>query len=202
MSSPNYGYGKAKNRAAKEQALILAAGRLFALRGYESTTTREIAIEAGCAEGLIHRYFAGKAGLLMALIRQRVSQEVEDMSALLPPRSTVAEELLQLVAFEVDRMWEEREFYKIIVPRAIVDPSIGDMLRQHGPGRRAHALVHRLVKIRDKSALSHTELETLAHFIGVLGFVFGFFRPAVLGGDRAQAREIGLGIARMLASRL
>jgi len=191
--------GKGKNRAAREEALILAAGRLFALRGYESATTREIAIEAGCAEGLIHRYFSGKAGLLLALIQQRVSREVDDMSKHVRPRPTLAEEVLQLVAYEIDRTWEEREFYKVIIPRAIVDPSIGHMLRQHALGRRAHAVVERLKNLQAKAAVSATDLETLAHFIGILGFVFGFYRPAVLGGERAQSKEIGLRIAQIVA---
>jgi len=191
--------GKGKNRAAREEALILAAGRLFALRGYESATTREIAIEAGCAEGLIHRYFAGKAGLLLALIQQRVSREVDDMSKHVRPRPTLAEEVLQLVAYEIDRTWEEREFYKVIIPRAIVDPSIGHMLRQHALGRRAHAVVERLKNLQAKAAVSATDLETLAHFIGILGFVFGFYRPAVLGGERVQSKEIGLRIAQIVA---
>jgi len=191
--------GKGKNRAAREEALILAAGRLFALRGYESATTREIAIEAGCAEGLIHRYFSGKAGLLLALIQQRVSREVDDMSKHVRPRPTLAEEVLQLVAYEIDRKWEEREFYKVIIPRAIVDPSIGHMLRQHALGRRAHAVVERLKNLQAKAAVSATDLETLAHFIGILGFVFGFYRPAVLGGERAQSKEIGLRIAQLVA---
>ena len=59
---------RSHDRAAKKQALIRAALGLFAAKGYEVTTTREIAASAGCAEGLIHRYFSGKAGLLAAMI--------------------------------------------------------------------------------------------------------------------------------------
>jgi AcrR family transcriptional regulator len=65
-----------RNRSGRERQLIPSATRLFASRGYDATTTREIAALAGCAEGLIHRYFKGKAGLLFALIRYRVSQDV------------------------------------------------------------------------------------------------------------------------------
>jgi AcrR family transcriptional regulator len=60
-----------RDRAAKKQALIRAALGLFASKGYEVTTTREIAASAGCAEGLIHLYFRGKAGLLAAMIAGR-----------------------------------------------------------------------------------------------------------------------------------
>src|SRR5436309_15559789 len=61
------GSTRTRDRSAKQQALIVAALKLFAEKGYEVTTTREIAACAGCAEGLIHRYFGGKAGLLTAL---------------------------------------------------------------------------------------------------------------------------------------
>ena len=59
---------RTRDRAGKKQALIDAALKLFASKGYDATTTREIAACAGCAEGLIHRYFSSKAGLLPALM--------------------------------------------------------------------------------------------------------------------------------------
>src|SRR5271166_3302466 len=111
-----------RDRAAKKQALIRAALGLFASKGYEPTTTREIAAVAGCAEGLIHRYFKGKAGLLPALAESRVSDEVTDLGHRLRPAATLEEEFLQLVAWEVDRAWETRDFFRVFIPRAMVDP--------------------------------------------------------------------------------
>jgi AcrR family transcriptional regulator len=46
-----------RDRAGKQRALMMAALHLFAAKGFEATSTREIAAAAGCAEGLIHRYF-------------------------------------------------------------------------------------------------------------------------------------------------
>lgn len=77
--------GRKRDRAAKQRALTRSALKLFASKGYESTTTREIAATAGCAEGLIHRYFGSKAGLLPALMKYRISQEVADLAEHLPP---------------------------------------------------------------------------------------------------------------------
>src|SRR2546428_9613898 len=107
-----------RNRFARERALILAAGKLFASRGYDATTTREIAACAGCAEGLIHRYFSGKAGLLLALIRFRVSQEVLDLTDGLPLAPNLQQEILQLLDWEVEHMWRDRDFLRVIIPRA------------------------------------------------------------------------------------
>src|ERR1700731_3475939 len=67
--------GRTRDRAGKEQALIVAAQKLFASKGYDATTTREIAARAGCAEGLIHRYFGGKSGLLFNIVKLHVAED-------------------------------------------------------------------------------------------------------------------------------
>src|SRR5487761_510539 len=94
-----------RDRAAKQQSLLCAATRLFASRGYDATTTREIAASAGCAEGLIHRYFTGKEGLLLAIIQDRVALEVVDLNAHVPLAQSFTLEFFQLLEWELQRMW-------------------------------------------------------------------------------------------------
>lgn len=48
------------------QRLIEVAGRHFAEHGYDGTSVRAVATEAGVAANLITRYFGGKAGLFAA----------------------------------------------------------------------------------------------------------------------------------------
>src|SRR2546427_12902361 len=91
-----------RNRTAREEALVAAASKLFASRGYVSSTTREIAAAAGCAAGLIHRYFRGKEGLLLALTKRQLSQEVVDLGSL-PLASTLADDVVQLVEWKSER---------------------------------------------------------------------------------------------------
>ena len=110
---------RTRDRAGKKQALILAALKLFANKGYDATTTREIAASAGCAEGLIHRYFNGKAGLLPALMEFRVSQEVADLMHHIPSAHTFEDEYLQLVDWALEHMWQDREFLRVAIPRAL-----------------------------------------------------------------------------------
>src|SRR2546426_175436 len=43
-----------RNRTAREEALVADASKLFASRGYVSSTTREIAAAAGVVEGLLN----------------------------------------------------------------------------------------------------------------------------------------------------
>jgi AcrR family transcriptional regulator len=52
------------NKQATRAALTAAAQRLFAERGYEATTVRDIARAARVTERTFYRYFDGKEGLL------------------------------------------------------------------------------------------------------------------------------------------
>lgn len=188
-----------QNRPARERAFIVAATRLFASRGFEATTTREIAAEAGCAEGLIHRYFGGKEGLLHAIIRFRISDQTPDLSALRPIAATMEEEILQIVDFELGRMWEDREFLRVVIPRALLDCSYGQIFAGIGPMQRAKAIFERLRRIRECRCLSEAELESLAHALSTIGFTFGFLRPVMQGQDRESGRQMALKAAQFLA---
>src|SRR5439155_9534225 len=54
--------------------LIEAAHRVITRRGFPATTTREIAAEAGVAEGTIYRYFDDKVDLCLAVVGSRLPE--------------------------------------------------------------------------------------------------------------------------------
>jgi AcrR family transcriptional regulator len=59
---------RARDAAATRQDLLRAAQRRFVLLGYERTTTRDVAADAGVNLSLINRYFGGKEGLFEAVV--------------------------------------------------------------------------------------------------------------------------------------
>ncbi len=193
---------RTRDRAGKQHALILAALKLFASKGYETTTTREIAATAGCAEGLIHRYFKGKAGLLPALMDYRVSQEVADLAEHVRPANSFEDEYLQLVAWAVEHICGDREFLRVAIPRALLDPNFGLVLRQVGPLQRARAISARLKRFRESRTLPDIEFDALVHSVSVIGFMFGFMRPAVLRQDRRSSAKTATIIAKLLVRSL
>ena len=70
-------------RSDRRRTQILdAAARVFADRGYHRTTVRDVAREAGIADGTIYLYFTSKQDLLLALIAQlgRVAERRADMA--------------------------------------------------------------------------------------------------------------------------
>lgn len=66
------------------QRLVEAAFRLFATRGFERTTSRDIAGAAGVALGLIHRHFGGLDGLVRATDRRALEWTKRRMGRALP----------------------------------------------------------------------------------------------------------------------
>jgi AcrR family transcriptional regulator len=186
--APGESVRRKRDRFATEEGLIQAAKKLFAAKGYEVTTTREIAAAAGCAEGLIHRYFKGKAGLLSAVIEYRFSREVLDLRHQLRPAPTFSQEFLQLVDWEIERMREDRDFLCVIIPRALLDPSIRKVINRSVISR-ADAIRRRLKHFEQCKRLPAEEVDALVQAVAMLGMNFGFLQPQVLGQDHRSAKK-------------
>jgi TetR/AcrR family transcriptional regulator, regulator of cefoperazone and chloramphenicol sensitivity len=187
-----------RDRAGKQQALLEAALQLFASKGYEVTTTREIAAAAGCAEGLIHRYFDGKAGLLRALVEQKVSRTLWQLGSLAVPAATFEEEFIRLIEGEVERMWQNRDFLRVFIPQAMVDPSLGNMMRQALISGRSKIIGERLKGYPACAALSPEDLDVLIQSVAILGLIFGFMRPIILGQERTSAQSMAIRFAEIM----
>lgn len=62
---------RAKRIEARRAQILDAAAGIFAAKGYQGATTREIAEAADIAEGTIYNYFTTKSDLLVALINEQ-----------------------------------------------------------------------------------------------------------------------------------
>jgi len=70
---PRYKDLKKRRRVAERRAQIIeAAALVFAQKGFHQATTKEIAQEAGVAEGTIYLYFQSKEDVLVALLTQPI----------------------------------------------------------------------------------------------------------------------------------
>jgi AcrR family transcriptional regulator len=186
-----------RNRSAKQKALISAATSLFARRGYEATTTREIAARAGCAEGLIHRYFGGKSGLLFDIVKLHVAQD-QATTVERPACTTLEAEIRKLMDWQLDHLWKEREFLSVAFSCAILQPRLGELLRQHMPAR-AGLIAQRIRFYKHCHFSNDGDIEALAHALISLSFEFGFIRPAILRQNRQQTRNLARKAADLLS---
>src|ERR1700694_5440384 len=65
----------------KVQLIIEAAARAMRREGYAGASMKDIAQEAGIAQGLIHYYFNSKDELVMAVLKQACAQMLAETRA-------------------------------------------------------------------------------------------------------------------------
>jgi len=88
---------------SRQDAILDAAERVFAVSGYQGAAMRAIAEEAGVAQGLIHYHFKTKENLFEAMAARRSGQINERRAALLedlfaqgtPPLEAIVEALFR-----------------------------------------------------------------------------------------------------------
>jgi AcrR family transcriptional regulator len=75
-----------RNKREKLERIRAAARRLFASRGFERTTTREIADAAGIAAGTLFLYAPSKEDLLVLIFQDEVGRVIDEAFATVPGR--------------------------------------------------------------------------------------------------------------------
>jgi AcrR family transcriptional regulator len=104
----------------RERILEAALG-LFAEKGYEATTMRGVAREAGASLGLAYRYFASKEEFALALY-MRLAEESEDWARDRLAGGTVAERFEAAMLAKLDQVSSHRDPLAALLTRAL-DPN-------------------------------------------------------------------------------
>ncbi|MCX4744524.1 TetR family transcriptional regulator [Kitasatospora sp. NBC_01287] len=184
-----------RDAARSRELLVRAAVELFADRGFERTTTREIGERAGVDPALIARYFGGKTQLYLAAVR--VEQGDATPADLLDP-----ERLRDLVE-RIDRRGPGPSFQAAVLPNEnsevqrtargylterLVRP-LGDRLTEQGADRAqlraelAVAAFAGVVLARTSGAFEELAQAAPEELLPLLREVLGAVRPADSPGD-------------------
>lgn len=98
----------------KQIQIILATEKLFAANGFEGTSVRDIAHEAGVNVAMISYYFGSKEKLLEAVFVHRISYSRLTLESLVSNKELEPlEKIDRLVESYVDRMMENTSFHRI-----------------------------------------------------------------------------------------
>ena len=62
---------------ARRTQILMGAAQVFAKKGFHRATTKEIARQAGVAEGTIYNYFDNKRDLLMAMVEMLATRSIK-----------------------------------------------------------------------------------------------------------------------------
>jgi len=81
----------------KREALLAVAARLFAARGFDRTSTADIAAKAGVSKALLYHYYPSKSALLYDIIREHLAYVADALAAADDPSAPPERHLYQLV---------------------------------------------------------------------------------------------------------
>ncbi|MEP6871032.1 MAG: helix-turn-helix domain-containing protein [Anaerolineaceae bacterium] len=181
-------------------ALIAAGTAVFAELGYDAATTRAVAERAGCSEGLIHRYFGGKNGLLIAILEQRARGVAANFATSVPFQSTVEAEVREFLEATRVAVWGDRDVMRVTLARAIIDPDIGLQIGQLFNNVRVEFITDRLEQHRAAGRIDRlTNIPAIAQGIAAAAFTMAFFGQVVFQMDREQISAHCTEIARVLS---
>ncbi|MBN9494235.1 TetR family transcriptional regulator [bacterium] len=189
------------DKEGRKQALVDAALRTFAGRGYEAATTREIADMAGCSEGLIHRYFGGKRGLLWAALAQKHEDTALRLGGVAQTATTAEEAIEGILLQFVDMFGLRQQLFRVVMSRCMVDAEegveYGEMIRE----KQAGALAEYFEPLVERGILrADVDIEALAEAVRDVAFMLGFMQLVVFGMDRQAVEVKARAVARMLAA--
>src|SRR4051812_1669167 len=164
-------------KSATRQRILDAAVAAFCARGFEATTTRDIAQSAGIAAGTLFNYFATKEAIVQSLAQEALHKAWSDMSAE-PLAKDLSEALFALVAAELRQL---RPLRKYLLP--LLESSLSPLAAQRSSGdddlRQAHLeLVHDLLRQHGVVELPPLALQVYwTLYTGVLAFWAGDKSP-------------------------
>lgn len=105
----------AQEKSDKREQLINAAEELFAEKGFDGTSVRDIAQKADVNLAMISYYFGSKEKLLLVLIEQRFSSSAELLEEMVKNKELSSwEKIEKVIEYYVEKILNGRKFHAII----------------------------------------------------------------------------------------
>ncbi len=147
--------------------------RLFAERGWENTSIKEVASKAGVAQGLIYHYFENKTDLLRSVIESGCLVP-EVCRTLTPPYERPAQEVLLEVAQSLYRLFQEKEaVFRLLMREAATHREAGEAWRavvKHGVEHLSRYLEARISAGELRPHNTEVSARMLLHTVGMFAF--------------------------------
>lgn len=106
---------KEENRAR----ILEKAAEIFTSKGFDDTTTRDIALASGLATGTLFNYFPSKETLAMTMVAEAFGQGREDFQRRRTGKEDLAEDLFLYIASGLRRLRPLRPFLGPVLERSL-----------------------------------------------------------------------------------
>lgn len=156
----------------KQIQILKTAEDLFALRGFDGTSVRDIADEAGVNVSMISYYFRSKEKLMEALFEQRMGHIIMRVESLLKDNTMSPQQKVSiLIEDHIERVMERKKFYRILFCEQILNknPMIIDIVNNYK--RRNVAVITELLKEGQKKEIFKKKVDVVMMLNTMVGTV-------------------------------
>src|SRR5215470_19005764 len=110
--------------AARRTQILDAATRVFASKGFNRATIRDVAQDAGVADGTIYNYFANKTDLLFGLLDRLNDTERRPASLARAADAPLPDYFRAYLRERVEALWSNAELFRAVLPELLANPEL------------------------------------------------------------------------------
>jgi TetR/AcrR family transcriptional regulator, fatty acid metabolism regulator protein len=110
--------------AARRTQILDAATRVFARKGFNRATIRDVARDAGVADGTIYNYFANKTDLLFGLLDRLNDTERRPGSLAQVVDTSLAGFFRAYLRERVEALWANADLLHAVLPELLANPAL------------------------------------------------------------------------------
>lgn len=112
----------------RRAAILQAAVKLFAERGFRGTTTRALADAVGVTEPVLYEHFKSKRDLYIAIVEAKAQEGMARIDAMLEPLAQARDDralFLALGKFVLGCLYDDQAYFRLLLSVALEDAELG-----------------------------------------------------------------------------
>lgn len=144
----------------KQRQIISAAEKLFANKGFDGTSVRDIAEEAGVNIAMISYYFGSKEKLMQALFTERTTlTRLKVESLLKDDRLSPFDRIYVMADDYIERILQKQHFHKIMMYAQMLEKSSTVTQMMAETKKESMAQISRLIKDGQKQGVFRKDID-------------------------------------------
>jgi DNA-binding transcriptional regulator YbjK len=154
----------------KQRQILEVAEKLFATKGFDGTSVRDIAQEAGVNIAMISYYFGSKEKLLQAVFELRSSHIKTQLTLMLEDQNMAPlEKVYRLIEAFVEKIMGQQQFHKIMVREQIngKETMIYSLIQESK--KKNHELVKKIVQEGQKKGVFKKNIDIPLMMVTMVG---------------------------------
>ncbi|MFN8242545.1 MAG: TetR family transcriptional regulator [Ferruginibacter sp.] len=157
----------------KQLQIIQTAEALFAEKGFDGTSVRDIAEAAGVNVAMISYYFGSKEKLLEALFTLRAGSTTQKLESMLRDKElTPLEKVNTLIDYFVEKFNNERCFHKLLMREQVSHQHTNTMQQIHHFKKHNQQLIRQIIQEGQKSGAFVKQVDVpilMGTLVGTIG---------------------------------